>query len=72
MVGFGEFLIAFAVDFEHTLKVIETELVEYTTLSGPLADASRFKLKIMFSSLVQFHCDLRQLCGDYFIFANFS
>lgn len=65
MVGFGEFLIAFAADFEHTLNVIDADLLQYGISSGPLTDANRMRIKLMFRNLVKFHCDFRQLCDDF-------
>lgn len=58
--GIGEYLIAFANDFEHNLNLIDVQIAQYNKCRT--SHILRLKLKSMFRDLIQFHCDLRQLC----------
>lgn len=61
LAGIGEYLIAFANDFEHNLKLIDAHIAQYNKSNDLTSDKLRLQLKSMFRDLIQFHCDLRQL-----------
>lgn len=62
MAGIGEFLIAFARDFEHNVTMISDEIVQCSKLSDqwPIKSNNDKRIKPMLKQLIQFHCDSRQ------------